>query len=136
MSARELVYQILSGDPTLNSLGYNDVFASNTTDDPAAHLERWLSVRWGAAEAPVGRDAVARPIPMGLWAYNRQRDYDPIQRALERCRELLLPLAGVPCPGGGYLVAADWSFSSEDLWDDVYNAVLRGETYRVVTTRL
>lgn len=138
MSARELVYQILKADPLLTSMGYGGdaVMPSNTVDSPAATLTRWLMIRWGAAEAPVGRDATARPVPMALWAYNRQRDYGPIQTALWRCRELMSPLAGVPCPEGGHLIAADWSFSSEDLWDDTYEAIMRGETYRVVTTRI
>ena len=138
MTVRQVVYDILRADPLLNGLGINSdsVFTSFSVDSPASRLERWLMIRWGVAEAPVGRDTSTRPVSMALWAYNRQRDYGPIQQILWRCRDLLLPVANVPLPSGGYLVAADWSFSSEDLYDDVYQAIMRGETYRVIATSI
>lgn len=138
MSLRDLMYDLLRNDPPLNGLGFHSdaVFVNFSTDSPASRLQRWIMLRWGVAESPVGRDTTTRPVAMGIWVYNREPDYDPIQRALWRCRDLLLPLANAPCPGGGRLVQADWSFSSEDLKDDAYQAVMRGETYRVIATMI
>lgn len=138
MSVRNLVYELLKNDAQLTAMGYGAgaLFTNFTMDSPAARLEKWLTIRWGVADAPVGRDAQARPVNMSLWAYNRQKDYGPIQQALYRARQVLLPVVGMPQPGGGHMVACDWSGTSEDLWDDVYEAIMRGENYRVVTTLL
>ena len=138
MSARNLVFNLLKDDPILNGLGINDesLFGSQTVDSPASRITRWVFIRWGVSEAPLGRDTETRPVPMSLWAYNRQRDFTPIDAILLRCRQLLLPLASTPCPGGGFFVQADYAFSSEDLYDDAYQAVMRGDTYRAIITKL
>lgn len=138
MSARNLLFDLFKNDPQLNGLGIDasSVYGSQTVDSPAVQQERWLFIRWGVAEMPVGRDTFTRPVPVGLWAYNRQRDYTPIDAILKRCHTLMLTLTGTPCPGGGIFVQADYAFSSEDLYDDAYSAVMRGNTYRAVVTEL
>lgn len=140
-AVRNGVYQLLRADATLAALGAGSgssdetlaIFPNFTLDSPAAGLTRWMTIRWGAAESPVGRDSETRPMPMAIWCYDRERDYTNIDAALQRVRALMKAVQGLALPGGGYLVAADWAFSSEDIWDDTYEAVARGETYRIVT---
>lgn len=145
MSAvREGVWQLLRADATLMAYGAGSgsaddklaIFPNFTLDSPAAGLTRWMTLRWGAADSPVGRDSETRPVPMSVWCYDRERDFTVIGGALGRVRILMKAVQGLALPGSGYLTAADWSFSSEDIWDDTYEAVARGETYRLVTNGL
>jgi hypothetical protein len=138
------LYELLRADATLMGLGAgsgtNDntlaVFPNFTLDSPAAGLTRWMTIRWGAAEAPIGRDTETRPIPVAIWCYDRERDFELVGAALQRVRVIMKNVQGLALPGGSHLVAADWAFSSEDIWDDTYEAVARGETYRLVTNGL
>lgn len=145
MSAvRNGLWQLLRADTTLMALGAgsgsNDdklaVFPNFTLDSPAAGLTRWMTIRWGAADSPPGRDTWTRPVPASVWMYDRERDFTNVDAALGRVRTLLRAVQGLALPGGGFLVAADFAFSSEDIWDDTYEAVARGETYRLVTNGL
>lgn len=143
-TVRNGVWQMLRADATLMTLGAGTgtddgklaVFPNFTLDSPAAGLTRWMTIRWGAADAPPGRDTLVRAVPVSFWVYDRERDYGNIGAALRRVNTLMLAVQGMALPGGGYLVAADYSFSSEDIWDDTYEAVARGETYRLVTNGL
>lgn len=143
-SVRIGVFELLRADTELMDMGAGTgsaddmlaVFPNFTLDSPAAGLTRWMTIRWGAADAPIGRDTQTRPVPMSIWVYDRERDFTNISLALKRVRIIMADIQGMPLPGGGYLTAADWSFSSEDIWDDTYEAVARGETYRLITNGL
>lgn len=135
MSARDFVWEMLGDDPIMNEMGLTraNLFTNWSGDSPAAHLTNWISLRWGTAEPPVGRDSATRPVALGVWAYDREPQYAGITGRLWRVRQLMLSVAGARIPGGGTLVQADWAESSADLYDDVMQAVLRSETYRVIT---
>ena len=135
MSVRDFVWELLGDDPLLNQLGLSrdNLFTNWSGDSPAAHYTNWVALRWGVAEAPVGRDAQARAVPLGVWAYDREPHYGNITDRLWRVRAILLSVAGARIPGGGTLVQADWAGSSEDLHDATMGAVLRSEIYRVIT---
>lgn len=135
MSARDFIWEMLGDDPILNDKGLSreNLFVNWSGDSPAAHLTRWAAIRWGSAEAPVGRDSQTRPVPVGIWVYDREPHYGWITDVLWRTRVLMLAIAGARIPGGGSILQADWASSSEDLRDDVMEAVLRSETYRIVT---
>ncbi len=143
-AARIGLYNLLRSDAVLMALGAGTgsdddlltVFPNYALDSPAAHLTRWVTLRWGAAEAPPGRDTATRPMPVAIWVYDRERDFTNIDSILRRCRTIMAGIQGLPLSGGGHLTAADFSFSSEDIWDDSYAAVARGETYRLVTNGL
>lgn len=145
MSAvRNGLWQMLRGDTQLMALGAGSgsdddklaVFPNFALDSPAAGLTRWMTTRWGAADAPPGSDTWTRAVPVSIWVYDRERDYTVIDQALSRARTLMRAVQGLALPGGGILVAADFAFSSEDIWDDTYEAVARGETFRLVTNGL
>jgi hypothetical protein len=140
-AVRNGMFALLRQDVQLMALGAGSgstddtfaVFPNFTLDSPAAGLTRWMTIRWGASESPIGRDTNTRPMPVAIWCYDRERDYTIIDAALGRVRTLMRNVQGLALPGGAYLVAADFAFSSEDIWDDTYEAVARGDTYRIVT---
>lgn len=143
-TVRNGVYTLLRGDPELMLWGTNTgsednkllVYPNFVLDSPAAHLTRWVTLRWGAAEPPVGRDSETRAVPLAIWAYDRERDFTAIDAILKRCRTIMMAVQGLALPGGGWLTAADFSFSSEDIYDESYAAIARGETYKLVTNGL
>ena len=135
MIARDFMWKLIGDDPILNQLGLSrtNLFANWSGDSPASSYRRWAALRWGSAEAPVGRDSQTRAIPLGIWVYDREPDFTWITDVLWRIRKLMLEIAGYRIPGGGSILQADWALSSEDLRDEVMEAILRSETYRVVT---
>lgn len=135
MSARDFIWELLGDDPILNQLGLSrsNLFVNWSGDSPAAHFTNWVSIRWGVADSPVGRDSAQRPVALGVWAYDREPHYGNISDRLWRIRQLMLGIAGARIPTGGSIIQADWAFSSEDLQDPTMEAVLRSETYRLVT---
>lgn len=135
MSARDFVWELLGDDPQLNQLGLSraNLFVNWSGESPAAHYTSWIALRWGVAEAPVGRDSQTRAVPLGVWAYDREPHYGNITSRLWRVRQIMLDVAGARIPEGGTLVQADWAGSSEDLHDPTMEAILRSETYRIIT---
>jgi hypothetical protein len=135
MSARDAIWELLGDDPILNQMGLtrDNLFVNWSGDSPAAFLTNWVALRWGVADAPVGRGSQTRPVVLGVWAYDREPHYTGISDRLWRIRQVMLGIAGYRLPGGGSILQADWSTSSEDLRDDTMEAVLRSETYRIVT---
>jgi hypothetical protein len=137
MWIRDAVFRALLGDLELRNLGLAEanLFPNFAPDSPAATLTRWWVLRWGVAETAPGRDTTARPIAMSLWAYDREKDFGNISATLRRARAVFLGLPGVRDPAGaGAFIGMEFSFSSEDLWDEAYQAVLRSETFRVVAS--
>lgn len=137
--ARDKVFAALLADPALIDLGVTEagLFPNFAPDSPAGTLQRFWILRWGAAEPPVGRDASSRAVAMSLWAYDREKHFSNIEAMLKRSRDVFRTLEGFRDPGGaGAITAIDFSFSSEDLWDDSYGAVGRSETYKVVASGL
>lgn len=132
---RQKVWEILTEDPTLNGLGIDasSLFVNHAPDSPAEDLMRFGVLRWGTAEVAPGADTSARPIAMSFWSYDRETDYGNILATLKRVRAVVAGLPGMRFADGA-LLGADFAFSSEDLYDQTYRAVLRSETYRLVAS--
>ena len=123
---RNFVFDLLANDAELNALEYN----TNTiypalmgADSPQER--RFMVLRWGI-ESPrsPGRDSHISRIGLTVWAYNRDSDYGPIQSALGRVRDILVPIVGVD-HGSGWILDVEDNGTSEDLWDDGYSAITR-----------
>jgi hypothetical protein len=138
MSLRTAVFEALRTDAPLAVLLNSEadaVLPNFAAVDPASDLARWVILRWGAAESPPGRDTSARAIALTVAAYDREKDYAGIEAILKRCRTVLRSLERSPTGEGGWILdVGDPAFSSEDLYDDAYLAVVRSETYRLVAS--
>lgn len=135
MTLRTTVFDALVTDGTLSTMGLTteNLFPNWVADSPAAEFMKWGVIRWGSAEVPPGRDTTARARVMDFWVYNRERDFDFIDDALGRVRQIMEQLAGMTWPGGAFFEAS-FAGCSDDLWDPGYEAVMRYDTYRVVSS--
>lgn len=135
MSLRTLVYDTLKVDAQLIALGIDEdsLYPNFSADSPAADQQRWVVLRWGVVEPPFAPQVPVRPQTLTLWAYDRERDFAAIAAILRRCRTLLTDLSAV-WTGDGHLLEIQQTGSSEDLWDDGYQAVTRNEAYRMVAS--
>lgn len=136
MNVREKFFDALAADAEMNALGINmnSLFPNFAPDSPAANLMRFAVLRWGAAEPAAGRDTTARPLALSFWAYDREKDFGSILAMLKRARAVLTGLIGARITDTAAIIGVDLAFSSEDLFDEIYDAVVRSETYRVVVS--
>lgn len=139
MSIRDLVWSELSADPQLNTWGINagTLFGTFAPDSPAATTPRWAVLRWGVRDAGAGPGAPARPLELNLWVYDTERDYRLIDMILRRAELVLKGLAGRRIGDAqypGWVGEITGPTSSPDLWDDVYRAITRNETYIIVVS--
>lgn len=123
---RNLVYNLLTVDVELNSLGYTtDTIYGALMGADSPQERRFMVLRWGTDSPAVpGRDSRIVRTGLTVWAYNRESDYGPIQSALLRVRDILVPIAGAD-HGSGWILDVEDNGTSEDLWDDGYSAITR-----------
>jgi len=135
MALQQFLYDLLKSDPALNSIGYTEegLFAAESPDSPRANLSKWIVIRWGVVAPAIARDVRSRGRDVTIWAYNREPDFGPINNALNRINDLLLSLGTVDT-GSGWITEAVDTGSSEDLYDDGYQAVTRNWSYRIIAS--
>lgn len=135
---REYVWNTLRNDGVLNGYGINgdSIFAANALDSPAANLQRWVALRWSIEDAPLGRDTTSRRRPLIIWAYDRERDYTFVDLILQRCQQILYPIAAVQYSIDGWITQVERGNTSDDLFDAAYNAVARSWDLTIVASGL
>ena len=135
MGLRNKVFDAVRGDTAILALlAGGAVFPNFAVDSPASTINRWIILRWGAAETPAGRDTSVRAIPLTIAAFDREKDFAAIDTMLKRIRVIMRALETQPTGDGWVLGVSDPAFSSDDGWDDGYAAVVRSETYRIVAS--
>jgi hypothetical protein len=132
MTVRSFVYGLLSADTELNALGLNantwQVRGLSTPDTPQ---ERPFGViAWGATNK--GMDVVNLRL-LQIWVYDEPDDYERIDRALERVRNVLTSVVATRTGVTDLLVTQiKWEGHSGDLTDDSVGAIVRNSQYTVV----
>lgn len=131
VGVRQAVYGALAGDTQLVAAGYgpDSIYPNFAPDSPAER--RFIVLRWGPITPGVGG---AHSGDLGVWAYNRDEDYAPIEAALQRVRALLAPFPGTRIPSGGAFLGVDWGGTGADLYDDAYQAWTRPENYTITAS--
>jgi hypothetical protein len=129
MSVREIVYEFLSEDPVLNTLGFDadSIFTDHSLDTPQVRplmVLRWQNVVAGLAQ-------VNQRI-LQVWVHDRPADYERIDQALRRLRTLLVSLEAVRLDGGDAgLHTVNWEGDSDDLRDDEVGTITRWAQFRL-----
>lgn len=137
MSLRSYMYNAIADDAELKALGLpNDaVYATNTLDSPdqiTSGGESFIVVKWTDSQSAFE----ARKIPSGphlldVWIYNNGMNYNPIDQMIQRLHALMDSIHSVDT-GAGWITQIDWVGDGGDDYDDVYKAVVRVGSYRVI----
>lgn len=136
---REYVWQTLRLDPELNSLGINStsLFSGGSADSPASTLQKWMAIRWGIEEPPLGRDTTSRRRFLSIWGYDRRRDFGDVDKMLHRARAILYPLKAINYNGGdGYITEVTDNGFSDDTWDPDLAASTRNWQLTIIASGL
>jgi hypothetical protein len=137
---RQLVLDTIRLDPAMNNLGIDDqsTYPIYVRDSTPIQVEgnTFLIIRWGASEPGIGASI---PCEMSLWAYCRNPDYNVLMDILRRGRVLMEGLIAqrtFDATGAvdGAISGVDWQGGSPDLFDDLYGAYTRNESYRIVAS--
>lgn len=128
---RNTVFDLLAADSGLNaaqiSLGNLYPSAPDTPGDRIWAVTKWMEA--GAGMGPVNTAILQ------LWVYDRDGGYGRIGSALLAGRAALNSLPSTELNDStGWVSAVEWQGSSPDLWDDIYAAATRWESYRIVSS--
>lgn len=128
---RTHIYGLLTADAALTALGYTVNTIHGTAPD-TPNAQRFMVLRWGSSGPRAGRDTEVRRTVLAVWAYDRERDYTAIAGALRRVCVLLLPITGTH--GNGYIIDVEDNGTSDDLYDPMYEAVMRYWTFTITAS--
>lgn len=120
LSTRELVATILNESEELRLLGLpaDNVLQADTVESPESYP--FIVVRWGEEEPGMGATTVR---PFDLWGYDREGDYDRIERLVVAAGRILSGLDPIR-KDGGWLTAIQDRKRGGDLADDGFEAVV------------
>ncbi len=124
---RQLVFEAITEDPTMNSFGITDS-NSFAVDVDTPELRPFLQLRWGRAAE--GLDVVTRR-DLVVWVHDEPGDYTKIDAIIYRLRSLL-PSLVTTTDGVGFLVGVEWAGDSEDLADDGHQTITRNASFVLV----
>ena len=129
MSVRELIFDGITEDPVLNTLGFtaDNVFSDHSLDTP--QVRPLMVLRW--QNVVVGIGPVNQRI-LQVWVHDRPADYERIDQTLKRLRTLLGSIEAVRLDGGDAgLHTVIWEGDSDDLRDDEVGTITRWGQYRL-----
>ena len=129
--SRAAIYTIIKTDATLSTTyQLDDVYSFQGVDTPTPD-KPFIVARWGTTEpgATFGRG----PARLELWVYDRPADYTRIDAIIARIKTLLTNAVHVAGTDGYTLTQATWMGESEDLYDDVYERIVKTTSFTVVS---
>ena len=128
-TARELVWSKITGDPTLQGLGFDEdhVFTDHSLDTP--QVRPLIVLRW--QNVVVGLGSVNQRI-LQVWVHDQPADYERIDQTLKRLRTLLGSIEAVRIDGGAAgLHTVIWEGESDDLRDVEVGTITRWAQFRL-----
>lgn len=128
MPSRAAVHTLLEEDPELLSLGVQTVYGSNAVDTPGEDF--FLVVRW---ENTVRAYKTTGSSRCSVWAHDKQRDYERINSALRRVRDLLTSTVHRAGEDGWVMTSAEWNGEGPDLYDGGFGTIARYADFTVVS---
>lgn len=142
MTLREFVFDLITTDSVLNSLGITaaSTFTTHTIDTPQVRplcILRWGATNPGIQTSQQGVGISHWPIGQGLlnvWVHDNIRtgDYRRIDQSLKRVRDILTTPEGVNVGGDAeWLHMIVWEGDSEDLDDEAMRTITRNAQFRL-----
>jgi hypothetical protein len=130
MTARAAVWQLISGDTTLNALGIvqANTYTTNSVDNP--ETKPFVIIRFETVTAAFGQIGAQN---MSIWAHDERGDYSRIDQILQRIQDILTNAVHVAGNDGFTLSSSRYQGTSDDLWDDGYRTITRYSTFSVLS---
>lgn len=133
---REFFFRMLDNAPSLSAMGLRSgsVYQANTIDTSPAERP-FLSLSWGGRLRAGGVPASfpIHPRVLTVWVYDEPGDYRRIDRMIVDIRHLIIGTVAQEVGDGLYVSEVRWTGDSQDLYDDVYKAILRTTSYEVIS---
>lgn len=135
---RKFIAQLIMNDTVLRNLGLpaGAVYQANTVDTPA-EVEQpgqpFIVIKWSDQQSAeyASRRLPSQPSLLDIWCYHAAGDYSTIDLILKRLQVMMDGVAGQQTDTG-WITQIDWVGNGGDNYDDVYKAIVRTATFRVV----
>lgn len=129
---RRLIYDLLSSDATLMALLPGGLYGDRSLVETPSVKPFGVLMHEGPSN---GMSARVNRSTVVLWVHDEVGDYTRIEAALRRARALLLAAVQVE-KNGVWLMEADWSGDSVDLYDDARGTNVKNATFPLVGSGL
>jgi hypothetical protein len=136
---RAFIAQLLNNDTVpnigLRALGLpaDAVYSAENVDTPDT-TKPFIIIRWTDRQSNfVARRAPSRENLVDFWVYDKRGDYTRIDRMLARISALMDAVVAQPTETG-WITQIDWVGDGGDNYDDVWKAIARTATYRVIAS--
>lgn len=136
MSARHLLYTLLSTDPGIQAVFATRIIDAGELGETPGTQPPFPYLVTKFRETTPGASRTSRRHLVELWAYDEPRDYTRLEKGLDAAFAVLHERSGGPVVAEGettWLVEGTWESTSNDLTDDVLRASTRYSTYTLVT---
>lgn len=134
---RAFIATTLNKDDALRGMGLalDSVYSSNNVDTPAT--KPFIVVKWTDrhSDFSVHRDAPSQPNLCDIWFYDKPGDYSRIDAMIARVHALFSSVQAQRT-ATGWVTQIDWIGDGEDSYDDVWEAICRTSSYRVIASYL
>lgn len=132
MNIRERVFHALTHHAGLTSLAIDEtcVYTAGAVDNPTKRP--FMVMRWGIVVPGVGP---VSSVPLDLWVYDKDADYNRIDSVIKESRNALLNLVAIGDPGY-WFVGVRWTGTSGDLTDETYDAVTKFGSFVITASGL
>jgi hypothetical protein len=132
---RAYIFDLLTTDSGLADLGLpaGNVFPVNMVDTPANPFIV-LNFSDNQSAEYASRNLPSQPQLLDVWCYDSMGDYARIDNMLARTKYLFDQVVGVKTDVG-YITQIDWVGNGGDNYDDVYKAIVRTGSYRIIASR-
>lgn len=132
---RAYIAETIANDAGLLALGLpaNAVYSAENVDTPSA--KPFIVLRWLERDSELAphRNAPSQINTLDIWCYDARGDYTRIDAMLARLKALLSVIKAQQTETG-WITCVDWYGDGRDAYDDVWEAIVRTSTYRIVAS--
>lgn len=134
MGVREYIFELITNDPVLNSLGITEAstFMSKTMD--TQQIRPLCVLSWQAVPSPIVSGFPVNQRILQVWVHVaiNEGDYTRVDQALRRLRDVLTGVVGVNVGApDAWLSGINWEGESDDLRDDEQGTLMRNAQFRL-----
>lgn len=135
---RTAIAEALNNDAGLRSLGLpqGNVLSANNAESDMITSRPFIIVKWSDRQSYfAARNIPSQPNLLDIWFYDERGDYSRIDEMIARTKVIFAAIVAAATTTG-FITQIDWVGDGGDNYDDVWKAICRTSTFRVIGSYL